>query len=153
MRGDAQRVEPRCRATEAATRGGVLHRVSLSPPKGVGAADRFVKSSQLNELARLIHGIAGIRWRASRKSLIMFRDWVPRPTHPRRRRHHTLDVGVARGAQHAYHTLDGRNIHRASVQHGTPVQYSLGKYPDFERLLNVRPALDWQGVPVFGWLQ
>ncbi len=36
-------------------------------------------------LARLIHGMAGIRWRVSHNALKAFKDWVSKPSCPRQR--------------------------------------------------------------------
>jgi hypothetical protein len=42
---------------------------------------RRVSAKQIGtELAHLIHGMAGIRWRVSPKELILFTDWVSRPS-------------------------------------------------------------------------
>jgi tetratricopeptide (TPR) repeat protein len=46
-----------------------------------------------NHLAVLIHGIAGIRWRVSHNTLIVFKDWVSRPTYSSNHVSHTRHVG------------------------------------------------------------
>jgi transposase-like protein len=51
-------------------------------------------------LAVLIHGIAGIRWRVSHNTLIVFKDWVSRPTCSSNHVSHTRHVGqYAAGVQ------------------------------------------------------
>jgi hypothetical protein len=52
-----------------------------------GATDEFTawrswvrRAEALYALALLIHRMSGIRWRVSRKLLILFRDWVSKPS-------------------------------------------------------------------------
>lgn len=52
--------------------------------KGLGELDQGLRSAvstgMKDGLARLIHRMSGILWRVSPKLLILFRDWVSRPS-------------------------------------------------------------------------
>jgi hypothetical protein len=70
------------RMTEKLTRDMIEAARVVSERTGAFWTDQMKNTDQL---AHLIQGMAGIRWRVSRKVLKAFKDWVLRPSCPRER--------------------------------------------------------------------
>jgi hypothetical protein len=68
-----------------------------------------LEQAERAELAVLIHRMAGIRWRVSRKALIELRDWVSKPPLPRERAEPHPPCPLIRSSRLAFQPSIGRN--------------------------------------------
>jgi hypothetical protein len=71
-------------------------------------------------LADLIRGMAGIRWRVSRKSLTLFKDWVSKPSCPRNHSESHPPCTTIRLNHSDFQRSEARNSRRHSMVGALP---------------------------------